>query len=75
MKILEKYFNELDKNVGEGTISNKKIMENALGFSIARSRSNVSGTGVFVSSGTVKKGDLVSIYPGMFYIIQHCMIF
>ena len=44
-------------------------MENALGFSITRSPSNVAGTGVFVSSGGVKKGSLVSMYPGMINII------
>ena len=71
MKVLKRYFGELEKHVvGGKQISNKKIMENALGFSITRSQSKVSGTGVFVSSGRVKKGNLVSIYPGTVHIIR-----
>ena len=45
--------------------SKQKVMENALGFSITRSRSKIAGTGVFVSRGRVKKGSLVCMYPGM----------
>ena len=66
LKYLDKYFGELEKNsLEEHAWPDQKIMENALGFSIMRAPSNVSGTGVFVSSGRVKKGSLVSIYPGM----------
>ncbi len=67
LKILDRYFSELDKH--DVRKSKEKIMENALGFSITRSPSNVAGTGVFVSSGRVKKGSLVSMYPGMINII------
>ncbi|XP_028413036.1 SET domain-containing protein 9-like [Dendronephthya gigantea] len=67
LRTFEKYFNELEKHVTNKTISCEKIMTNALGFSITRSSSKVSGTGVVVSNGRVKKGSLVSIYPGTVY--------
>lgn len=41
-------------------------MERILGFTIKRRRSGLptAGTGVFVSSGQVKAGALVALYPG-----------
>jgi hypothetical protein len=75
LQILDRYFSELDKHGARGnTTLNEKIMENALGFSITRSPSNVSGTGVFVSCGRVKKGSLVSIYPGTIDIILQSIL-
>ena len=65
--MLDMYFSELEKHkTGYKTNESKqKVMENALGFSITRSRSKIAGTGVFVSRGRVKKGSLVCMYPGM----------
>lgn len=62
---LARYFNELEEQgAGGNAVYSESIMVNALGFAIRRSLSNVSGMGVFVSFGRIKKGSLVSIYPG-----------
>ena len=70
LTMLEMYFSELEKHdvKCKTTESKQEIMENVFGFSITCSPSNVAGTGVFVSSGRIKKGSLVSMYPGMKYI-------
>ena len=43
-----------------------KVMQEVLGFSIQRKVSKVitAGTGVFVCNGRVKRGALVTLYPG-----------
>lgn len=65
---LENYFSELHENhvTMREVTSCMEIMDSILGFSISRSKSTVSGTGVFVSSGLITKGSLVALYPGMF---------
>ena len=67
---LKKYFNELDECLGIASqgesLDQMVIMDRIFGFSISRSASTVSGTGVFVSSGWIRKGSLVALYPGMF---------
>jgi hypothetical protein len=44
-----------------------KEMEKIMGFTICCRRSGIdaAGTGVFVSSGQVKSGSLVALYPGI----------
>ncbi|XP_002130104.2 SET domain-containing protein 9 [Ciona intestinalis] len=66
---LQVLFSALEKNQGAGLNPNH-VVENICGFQIAQQSSSIkeAGTGVFVSKGTVSKGQVVALYPGTVYL-------
>lgn len=48
------------------------VMMKTLGFSVERGRSSLqaAGTGVFVTGGHVRKGNVVAMYPGNIHIAK-----
>ena len=54
-----------------------KILHEVIGFQVIRQDSNIpdGGTGVFISKGKAKMGQIVSIYPGTVYLPSDVMFF
>ena len=67
-------FKRLEINV---TKDSNKVLEDVAGFQLARKKSLLlnAGTGVFISRGKARKGQVVAIYPGTVYFPSDFLFF
>ncbi|XP_076800428.1 SET domain-containing protein 9-like [Clavelina lepadiformis] len=65
------------KHVESSKQNSNAILEEVAGFQITCRQSEIpgAGNGVFVSSGSVKKGQVVAIYPGTVYLPSDFIFF